>query len=149
MIQSVGRQSSAHDVGGCQYGADMSEQPTATAADFDDLRPVLLVEHMGSSHSIIYSPGGPEYPLHRAALEANGVEGNGYEFSGALQAALADADPAALGKVNFDPEAGMMSVYGPDLDALLVAARHLHRLITDNDALDAALKRAAELGYGD
>jgi hypothetical protein len=41
-------------------------------------------------------------------LAANGVEGSGYDFSGALQAVLADADPDAMGKVGFDPEAGMV-----------------------------------------
>jgi hypothetical protein len=120
----------------------------ATPTDFDDLRPVILVTHE-SSYSIIYSPGGPEYHQQAAVLAANGVEGGGYDFSGAVQAVLTDADPDAAAKVGFDPEAGMVSVYGPDLDALLVAARQLHRIITDPNALDAALKRAVELGFDD
>jgi hypothetical protein len=127
--------------------AGMNETHVALA-DFEGLKPVILVTH-DTSFSIIYSPGGPEYRQQEAVLEANGVEGSGYDFSGALQAALADSDPGAAGKVGFDPEAGMVSVYGPDLDALLVAARQLHRLVTDPGALDAALKRAVELGFDD
>ncbi|MBP1160843.1 MULTISPECIES: Imm51 family immunity protein [Rhodococcus] len=120
----------------------------ATPSDFDALRPVLLVSGDNSS-SIIYSPGGPEYHQHRSALEAHGIEGSGYEFAGALRAVLTDRAPAALGAVGFDPEAGMVSVYGNDLDALLVAARTLHTLVLDADALDAALTRAVELGVDD
>ncbi|MEK8224992.1 hypothetical protein NKG05_00735 [Oerskovia sp. M15] len=43
----------------------------------------------------------------------------------------------------------MVSVYGTDLDALLVAARHLSRIIADDAALDAALTRSVELGLDD
>jgi hypothetical protein len=120
----------------------------ATSAAFEGLKPVILVTH-DNSYSIIYSPGGPEYGQQAAVLEANGVEGNGYDFSGALQAVLTDLGPDAVAKVGFDPEAGMVAVYGPDIDALLVAARQLHRLITDAGALDAALKRSVELGFDD
>jgi hypothetical protein len=117
----------------------------ATPDDFDGLEPVLLVSG-GSRPSIIYSPGGPEYHRHRSALEAHGIEGSGYEFTGALCAALTDQAPSALGAVGFDPEAGMVSVYGDDLDALLVAAKALRTLVVDADALEAALTRAGELG---
>lgn len=120
----------------------------ATSADFSGLAPVLLVTH-DSSSSIIYSPGGPEYHQHKDALERHGVEGSGYDFSGALQAVLTDESPEALEAVGFDPEGGMVSVYGTDLDALLVAARHLSRIITDAAALDAALARSVELGLDD
>lgn len=117
----------------------------ATPSDFDALEPVRFVSGMNSS-SIIYSPGGPEYHQHRAALEAHGREGSGYEFSGALCAVLTDESPETLDAVGFDPEAGMVSVYGDDLDALLVAAKTLHVLVSDSDALGAALTRAAALG---
>ncbi|MFD6166308.1 Imm51 family immunity protein [Oerskovia sp. NPDC060287] len=120
----------------------------ATSADFSGLAPVLLVTH-DSSSSIIYSPGGPEYHQHKDALERHGVEGSGYDFSGALQAVLTDESPEVLEAVGFDPEGGMVSVYGTDLDALLVAARHLARIITDAAALDAALARSVELGLDD
>ena len=120
----------------------------ATSADFSGLAPVLLVTH-DSSSSIIYSPGGPEYHQHKDALERHGVEGSGYDFSGALQAVLTDESPEVLQAVGFDPEGGMVSVYGTDLDALLVAARHLSRIITDAAALDAALARSVELGLDD
>ncbi|WP_164984118.1 Imm51 family immunity protein [Oerskovia turbata] len=120
----------------------------ATSADFADLAPVLLVTHDASS-SIIYSPGGPEYLQHKDALERHGVEGSGYDFAGALQAVLTDESPATLDAVGFDPEGGMLSVYGTDLDALLVAARHLSRIIVDDAALDAALARSVELGLDD
>ncbi|SEK45577.1 Imm51 family immunity protein [Rhodococcus maanshanensis] len=120
----------------------------ATSSDFDALRPVLFVSG-DSSSSIIYSPGGPEYHQHRSALEAHGIEGSGYDFSGALQAVLTDQAPATLDAVGFDPEGGMVSVYGNDLDALLVAARTLHTLVTDADALGAALARSVELGLDD
>ncbi len=120
----------------------------ATSADFSGLAPVLLVTH-DSSSSIIYSPGGPEYHQHKDALERHGVEGSGYDFSGALQAVLTDESPEVLEAVGFDPEGGMVSVYGTDLDALLVAARHLSRIITDAAALDAALARSVELGLDD
>ncbi len=120
----------------------------ATSADFSDLAPVLLVTH-DSSASIIYSPGGPEYHQHKDALERHGVEGSGYDFSGALQAVLTDESPEVLEAVGFDPEGGMVSVYGTDLDALLVAARHLSRIIADDAALGAALTRSVELGLDD
>ncbi|WP_037175895.1 Imm51 family immunity protein [Rhodococcus sp. UNC363MFTsu5.1] len=120
----------------------------ATSSDFDDLGPVLLVTG-DSGFSIIYSPGGPEYHQHRSALEAHGIEGSGYDFSGALQAVLTDQAPATLGAVGFDPEGGMVSVYGNDLDALLVAARTLRTLVLDADALNAALARSVELGLDD
>ncbi|MHA7134987.1 Imm51 family immunity protein [Oerskovia turbata] len=120
----------------------------ATAEDFADLAPVLLVTHASSS-SVIYSPGGPEYHQHKGALEKHGVEGSGYDFAGALQAVLTDVSPATLDAVGFDPEGGMLSVYGTDLDALLVAARHLSRIIGDDAALDAALARSVELGLDD
>lgn len=120
----------------------------ATSADFADLAPVLLVTHDASS-SIIYSPGGPEYLQHKDALERHGVEGSGYDFAGALQAVLTDESPATLDAVGFDPEGGMLSVYGTDLDALLVAARHLSRIIADDAALDAALARSVALGLDD
>ncbi|MFJ4106451.1 Imm51 family immunity protein [Oerskovia enterophila] len=120
----------------------------ATSADFSGLAPVLLVTH-DSSSSIIYSPGGPEYLQHKDALERHGVEGSGYDFSGALQAVLTDESPETLEAVGFDPEGGMVSVYGTDLDALLVAARHLSRIIADDAALDAALTRSVALGLDD
>ncbi|MGW6379409.1 Imm51 family immunity protein [Rhodococcus sp. NPDC055112] len=120
----------------------------ATPSDFDALGPVRLVSG-DSSSSIIYSPGGPEYHQHRSALEAHGIEGSGYDFSGALHAVLTDQAPATLDAVGFDPEGGMVSVYGNDLDALLVAATTLHTLVTDADALGAALTRAVELGLED
>lgn len=117
----------------------------ATPSDFDALEPVRLVSGSSSS-SIIYSPGGPEWHQHRSALDAHGIEGSGYEFSGALTAVLTDRAPDALAAVGFDPEAGMVSVYGNDIDALLVAATALHTLVSDAGALDAALTRAGELG---
>ena len=120
----------------------------ATSADFSGHAPVLLVTH-DSSSTIIYSPGGPEYHQPKDALERHGVEGSGYDFSGALQAVLTDESPEVLQAVGFDPEGGMVSVYGTDLDALLVAARHLLRIITDAAALDAALARSVELGLDD
>lgn len=116
--------------------------------DFAPLDPVRLVT-LSQGWSVIYSPGGPEYLQHRGALERHGIEGSGYDFSGALQAALTDHEPAVLDAVGFDPEGGMVSVHGPDLDALLAAARHLHRLVTDEQALDAALARSRELGLDD
>ncbi|WP_345353014.1 Imm51 family immunity protein [Rhodococcus olei] len=116
----------------------------ATPSDFDALEPVRLVSG-GSGSSVIYSPGGPEWHQHRSALEAHGIEGSGYEFSGALLAVLTDRAPDVLAAVGFDPEAGMVSVYGNDVDALLVAAKALHVLVTDADALGAALTRAGEL----
>ncbi|MEK8224993.1 hypothetical protein NKG05_00740 [Oerskovia sp. M15] len=67
----------------------------ATSADFSGLAPVLLVTHDASS-SIIYSPGGPEYLQHKDTLERHGVEGSGYDFSGALQAVLTDESPETL-----------------------------------------------------
>jgi hypothetical protein len=120
----------------------------ATSADFADLAPVSLVTHASSS-SIIYSPGGPEWHQHKGALERHGVEGSGYDFAGALRAVLTDESPATLDAVGFDPEGGMVSVYGTDLDALLVAARHLSRIVADDAALDAALARSIELGFDD
>ena len=120
----------------------------ATAADFDPLAPVRLVT-LTAGWSVIYSPGGPELSLHRGALERHGVEGSGYDFSGALRAELTDRAPHVLGAVGFDPEGGMVSVYGDDLDALLVAATHLHRLVTTEDDLAAALARSVELGLDD
>ncbi|ARK05802.1 immunity 51 family protein [Cellulosimicrobium sp. MI9406] len=119
-----------------------------TAEDFVPLDPVRLVT-LAQGWSIIYSPGGPEWHHHQGALERHGVEGSGYDFSGALQATLTDHEPDVLGAVGFDPEGGMVSVYGSDLDALHVAARHLHRLVTDERALDAALARSVELGLDD
>ncbi|WP_430331189.1 Imm51 family immunity protein [Rhodococcus sp. ACT016] len=116
--------------------------------DFDALEPIRLVSGISSS-SIIYSPGGPEYHQHRSALEAHGIEGSGYDFSGALRAVLTDQAPSALDVVGFDPEAGMVSVYGNDLDALLVAANALRTLVLDADALNAALTRSVELGFDD
>ncbi|MFC4603755.1 Imm51 family immunity protein [Rhodococcus kronopolitis] len=120
----------------------------ATPDDFDALEPIRLVTG-GRSSSIIYSPGGPEYHQHRSALEAHGIEGSGYDFTGALRAVLTDRAPSALGAVGFDPEAGMVSVYGDDLDALHVAATALRTLVLDADALDSALARAVELGLDD
>ncbi|MCL2533816.1 MAG: immunity 51 family protein [Nocardiaceae bacterium] len=120
----------------------------ATPDDFDALEPIRLVTG-GSSSSIIYSPGGPEYHQHRSALEAHGIEGSGYDFSGALRAALSDQAPSTLDTIGFDPEGGMVSVYGNDLDALLVAARTLQTLVLDADALSAALTRSVELGFDD
>lgn len=120
----------------------------ATSADFADLGPVALVTHDASS-SIIYSPGGPEYHQHRGALERHGIEGSGYDFSGALRAVLTDEAPETLEAIGFDPEGGMVCVYGTDLDALLVAARHLSRIVADESALDGALARSVELGFDD
>lgn len=120
----------------------------ATTDDFDALEPIRLVTG-GRSFSIIYSPGGPEYHQHRSALEAHGIEGSGYDFTGALRAVLTDQAPSALGAVGFDPEAGMVSVYGDDLDALLVAATALRTLVLDADVLGSALTRAVELGLDD
>lgn len=114
--------------------------------DFDGLEPIRLVRGESSS-SIIYSPGGPEYHQHRSALEAHGIEGSGYDFTGALRAVLTDDAPDTLGAVGFDPEAGMVSVYGNDLGALLVAAKALRNIVVDADSLNAALTRAAELGF--
>ncbi|WP_305092825.1 Imm51 family immunity protein [Prescottella sp. R16] len=119
-----------------------------TPDDFAGLDPVHLV-HGSSSSSIIYSPGGPEYHRHRPALDAHGIEGSGYEFTGALRAVLADEAPDTLAAVGFDPEAGMVSVYGDDLAALLVAAMSLQRIVLDADALNAALTRATELGIAE
>ncbi|WP_137723874.1 Imm51 family immunity protein [Prescottella subtropica] len=116
-----------------------------TPDDFAGLEPVLLV-HGADSSSIIYSPGGPEYHRHRPALDAHGIEGSGYDFTGALRAALTDEASDTLDAVGFDPEAGMVSVYGTDLGALLVAAKTLQRIVLDADALDTALTRSAELG---
>ena len=130
-------------MGGSRYGSGMT-----TAEDFVPLDPVRLVT-LAQGWSILYSPGGPEWHHHQGALERHGVEGSGYDFSGALQATLTDHEPDVLGAVGFDPEGGMVSVYGSDLDALHVAARHLHRLVTDEQALDAALARSVELGLDD
>ncbi|WP_068163096.1 Imm51 family immunity protein [Rhodococcus phenolicus] len=115
----------------------------ATPGDFDALGPVRLVTH-ANGPSIIYHPGGPEYHLHRDALDKHGLDGSGYEFSGILRAVLADTAPDTLGSLGFDPEAGTVSVYGNDLDALLAAATTLHALVTDADVLDAAVTAAAE-----
>lgn len=120
----------------------------ATPDDFDALEPIRLVTGT-DSFNIIYSPGGSEYHQHRSALEAHGIEGSGYDFSGALRATLTDQAPSALDTVGFDPEAGMVSVYGNDLDALLVAARTLQTLVLDADALGTALTRSVELGFDD
>ncbi len=130
-------------MGGSRYGSGMT-----TAEDFVPLDPVRLVT-LAQGWSIIYSPGGPEWHLHQGALERHDVEGSGDDFSGALQATLTDHEPDVLGVVGFDPEGGMVSVYGSDLDALHVAARHLHRLVTDEQALDTALARSVELGLDD
>ncbi|MBD7998946.1 hypothetical protein [Oerskovia gallyi] len=70
----------------------------------------------------------------------------------ATSADFADLAPVLLvthDAVGFDPEGGMLSVYGTDLDALLVAARHLSRIIADDAALDAALARSVALGLDD
>ncbi|WP_426311532.1 Imm51 family immunity protein [Cellulosimicrobium sp. E-16] len=118
------------------------------AEDFAPLDPVHLVTQ-AQGWSIIYSPGGPEWHQHKGALERHGIEGSGYDFSGALRATLTDHEPSVLDAVGFDPEGGMVSVYGSDLGALHTAARHLHRLVTDEQALDAALARSVELGLDD
>lgn len=120
----------------------------AHADDFSALEPVRFVAGITAS-SIIYSPGGPEYHGHSSVLDAHGIEGSGYDFTGALQAVLTDRSPESMSAVGFDPEAGMVSVYGNDTDALLVGAKELHTLIVDAAALDAALHRAAELGFED
>lgn len=118
------------------------------AEDFAPLEPVRLVTQ-AQGWSIIYSPGGPEWHQHRSALERHGIEGSGYDFTGALRATLTDREPSVLGAVGFDPEGGTVSVYGSDLGALHAAARHLHRLVTDAQELDAALARSVELGLDD
>lgn len=62
------------------HGATTTRQAgsgTATPDDFEALDPVLLVTRTGGD-SIVYSPGGPEYHLHRGALDKHGIEGSGY-----------------------------------------------------------------------
>ena len=92
------------------------------AEDFAPLDPVHLVTQ-AQGWSIIYSPGGPEWHQHKGALERHGIEGSGYDFSGALRATLTDHEPSVLDAVGFDPEGGMVSVYGSDLGALHAATR--------------------------
>jgi hypothetical protein len=119
----------------------------ATAAEFDALDPVKLVDLDGGRWSVIFSPGGPADLDAEPVFAEYDLEGNGYDWSGAVEAVLTEGEPHLVERLRFDPEAGMVSISvgDDDLEALHAAAAALHQLLDDHTALAAALTAAARL----
>jgi hypothetical protein len=120
---------------------------TRVAGDFDELDPVRLVDLTEGRWSVIFSPGGPLDRDAEPYFAEHGLEGNGYDWSGAVQAVLTERDAELVERLHFDPEAGMVSisVSGDDLDALHLAASTLRGLLVRPVALAPALSAAARL----
>ncbi|HZO70428.1 MAG TPA: Imm51 family immunity protein [Kribbellaceae bacterium] len=111
--------------------------------DFAQFPLIRLVEHPGEWSIIFDLSGARRLGIDTFALRS--LEGNGYDWSAAAQARMTDDLPQALMELDFDAEAGMVSIVSSDLHALFAAATALHLLQHDTVALSEALDRAAEL----
>jgi hypothetical protein len=109
---------------------------------FEQIGPVLLMEHPGGGYSLNYPPDGQasEFILQR------GGQGGGYSWEALVRCVLemSDVDPTPL---VFDPEADMLAVYGPNPDALRKIARIIIDMNANHEILDQAIAYAEENGF--
>jgi hypothetical protein len=109
--------------------------------------PFILIEHRHDpgNYSLILSDtemvNGAD-----AVFKANGRYGNGYGWSDVALAAMRAEAAALEARLAMDPEAGMFSAYGADLEALKALAALLHRGFHDHGVL-ASWVRAAPYEY--
>ena len=109
---------------------------------FEQIGPVLLMEHPGGEYSLTYTADGVASEI----IEQRDGQGGGYSWQALVKAALEmkDADPGSL---VFDPEADMLAVYSPDLDLIHRITALIIDLNSNQEILDQSIAYAKEKGF--
>lgn len=108
--------------------------------DEETYAPFLLAETSRGKYSLLLFDS--KMMAAEPAFSAAGRDPGGYAWSDIASQVVKTRQPDIAGRFDLDPEAGMFTAYGTDLEALKVLGAHLCKLFHDHAALTEVAKAA-------
>lgn len=109
--------------------------------DFEEIiAPFFWSEHENSA-SVCLTVGEYKSEVFKAR-EADGFEGNGYDWASLAKVFLEEKQPQFVGTVKFDPEGSMYCAYSSDKETLKQFAIAFKEAVEDEDSITDLFSRA-------